>query len=194
MAMMLASRPPAHVPPAAGRRLPGGLRGAAQGGAGAAPLDAPPQAAALASTVAWLALAAGAAGARRWHKFSSSSGRRSTATRRRAVELPVKEAPVETTVAIPGAKVSEESKQKRADQYRLLLFNDPLNKREFVARCLITIALLKESDAYQVMMKAHTEGVAVVGTYQFETAEAYCEGLKAKGLAVDIIPVDGDDA
>lgn len=36
----------------------------------------------------------------------------------------------------------------------------------------MTICLLKEGDAYQVMMKAHKEGVAVVGTYAFETAEA----------------------
>eukprot|EP00434_Breviolum_minutum_P042134 symbB.v1.2.037489.t1/scaffold5553.1/size25922/4 len=110
-------------------------------------------------------------------------------TARRAVDMPVKEPPVTTTVAIPGAKVEEETRQKRADEYRLVLYNDPLNKRE----CLMTICLLKEGDAYQVMMKAHKEGVAVVGTYAFETAEAYCEGLKAQGLSVDIIPVDKDD-
>ncbi|CAL1156098.1 unnamed protein product [Cladocopium goreaui] len=114
-------------------------------------------------------------------------------TARRAVDMPVKEPPVTTTVAIPGAKVEEETRQKRADEYRLVLYNDPLNKREYVARCLMTICLLKEGDAYQVMMKAHKEGVAVVGTYAFETAEAYCEGLKAQGLSVDIIPVDKDD-
>ncbi|CAK9035844.1 unnamed protein product [Durusdinium trenchii] len=114
-------------------------------------------------------------------------------TARRAVDLPVREPPVTTTVALPGAKVEEETKQKRADEYRLVLFNDPLNKREYVARCLMTICLLKEGDAYQVMMKAHKEGVAVVGTYAFETAEAYCESLKAQGLSVDIFPVDKDD-
>lgn len=119
-----------------------------------------------------------------------SAARRAPAVARPAVELPVRDAPVETTVAIPGANVQEDAKQKKADQYRLLLFNDPLNKREFVARCLMTICLLKESDSYQVMMKAHKEGVAIIGVYQFETAEAYCEGLKAKGLTVDIIPLE----
>lgn len=105
----------------------------------------------------------------------------------------MKEPPVKTTVAIPGAKIQEETRQKKADQYKLLLFNDPLNKREFVARCLMTICLLKESDSYRVMMKAHTDGVAVVGTYAFETAEAYCEGLRVKGLTVDISAVDRDE-
>lgn len=112
---------------------------------------------------------------------------------RRALDLPVREASVGTTIAIPGAVVEEDTRQKKADQYRLLLFNDPLNKREFVARCLMTVCLIKEGDAFQVMMKAHKDGVGIVGTYQFETAEAYCEGLKAKGLSVDIIPVDGDN-
>uniref|UniRef100_A0A7S0ASR3 Adaptor protein ClpS core domain-containing protein n=1 Tax=Pyrodinium bahamense TaxID=73915 RepID=A0A7S0ASR3_9DINO len=139
-------------------------------------------------------LAAGAVGAAcRLHKCPlRGAGRRATITRR-ALELPVKEPEVKTTVALPGADLKEETRQKRADKYRLLLFNDPLNKREFVARCLMTICLLKEKDAYQVMMKAHTEGVAVVGTYQFETAEAYCEGLKTKGLTVDIIAADDDN-
>mmetsp|Transcript_97688 Transcript_97688/g.209621 ORF Transcript_97688/g.209621 Transcript_97688/m.209621 type:complete len:200 (+) Transcript_97688:55-654(+) len=117
----------------------------------------------------------------------------STATTRSALELPVREPEIKTPVSLPGASLKEETRQKRADKYRLLLYNDAFNKREFVARCLMTITLLKEGEAYQVMMVAHTEGVAVVGTYPFETAEAYCEGLKVKGLTVDIEPVDGDD-
>merc|ERR1712007_113508 len=66
-------------------------------------------------------------------------------------------------------------------------------EREYVARCLMTVCLLKEADAYQVMMKAHADGVAVVGTYLFETAETYCARLKAKGLSANIIPVDNAD-
>merc|ERR1712062_420570 len=61
---------------------------------------------------------------------------------------------------------------------RDLMFID----RDFVARCLMTVCSLPESGAYQVMMQALTEGLATVGTYTFETAEAYCEGLKARGL------------
>ncbi|CAE7465871.1 clpS [Symbiodinium natans] len=66
-------------------------------------------------------------------------------------------------------------------------------ERDFLARCLMTVCGLKESSAYQVMMKAHTEGTAVVGTYDFETAEMYCAGLKAKGLSADILPVEDGD-
>mmetsp|Transcript_87886 Transcript_87886/g.262073 ORF Transcript_87886/g.262073 Transcript_87886/m.262073 type:complete len:191 (-) Transcript_87886:99-671(-) len=146
------------------------------------------------SSLPYAAVLAGAlaVAGRRQRRPALGSGRHGAVVRR-ALELPVKEPPVKTTVTIPGADIKEEIKQKRAEKYRLLLFNDPLNKREFVARCLMTICLLKESDAYQVMMKAHREGVAVVGTYAFETAEAYCEGLKNKGLTVDIVAADDDE-
>lgn len=177
--------------------------------------------------------------------------------------MPVKESP--TVLAAPAVNVEEEVRQKRADQYRLLIFtevlifftdtdgdqiriqkdgvsvneyvndrleirsmeyfdidekartyHDPTGRgafrpsedvqglvrkrdlmfleRDFLARCLMTVCSLKESTAYQVMMKAHTEGMAVVGVYDFETAETYCAGLKAKGLSADIIPVDSGDS
>lgn len=56
----------------------------------------------------------------------------------------------------------------------------------------MTVCGLSESNAYQVMMRAHQEGLAVVGTYDFETAETYCSGLKGKGLSADIVPVEGE--
>ncbi len=59
-------------------------------------------------------------------------------------------------------------------------------------KCWIRLHHVTSLHVFQVMMKAHTEGVAVVGTYDFETAETYCAGLKAKGLSADIIPVEGE--
>jgi len=175
----------------------------------------------------------------------------------------VREAPATATLTAPGAELQEQTRQRRADQYRLLLFSEltlsftdtdgdhirlqkdgiDINEyvngkldvrsmeffhidtiartyrddgghgtfrpeedvetlvrkrdlmfmdREFTARCLMTVCSLRESAAYQVMMTAHTQGFAVVGTYTFEAAEAYCDGLKAKGLSADIVPVDGN--
>ena len=37
-----------------------------------------------------------------------------------------------------------------------------------------------------VMQKAHKNGMAVVGIWLFELAEAYCERLKSGGLISDI--------
>lgn len=65
-------------------------------------------------------------------------------------------------------------------------------QRDFLARCLMTVCALKEADSFQIMMAAHTNGLAVVGTYGFETAEAYCHGLRSKGLCAEVIPVDND--
>lgn len=75
--------------------------------------------------------------------------------------------------------MSQETRQKRADEYRLVLYNDPLNKREYVARrvllpttcvaswegavvrCLMTICLLKEGDAYQVRQRRIERSIAL---------------------------------
>lgn len=86
--------------------------------------------------------------------------------------------------------MQEEPGYRRAKEYSLLLFNDPLNKREFVARCLMLICLLEERPAYETMMKAHEECVAVVGSYNFDTAEDYCTRLRAQGISSDIIAKD----
>jgi len=198
---------------------------------------------------------------------ATASRRRRTAfhgaVKQLAVDLTVREAPATITLTSPGAELQEQTRQRLADQYRLLLFSeitlsftdtdgdhirlqkdgidineyvngelevksgkffhiDAISRayrigaghgwlrpeddvetivrrrdlmymdREFTARCLITICSLNEPTAYQVMMTAHTEGLAVVGTYTFEAAEAYCDGLKAKGLSADIAPVDGN--
>ncbi|CAE8631484.1 unnamed protein product [Polarella glacialis] len=217
-----------------------------------------------------LVLLAGVAGAAA--AMGTFHGQRTRAARpglvsRRVVDLPVREASVKTNVAIyPGAKnkLQEETRLRRADQYRLIIFSEltisftdtdgdhiriqrdgtsideyvngrldvrsmmrldidvvartyrddgghgsfrsdenleelvrkrdlMFMERDFVARCLMIVCLLKEGDAFQVMMKALTDGVAVVGTYQFEQAEAYCQGLKAKGLSADIFPVDNSE-
>jgi ATP-dependent Clp protease adapter protein ClpS len=59
--------------------------------------------------------------------------------------------------------------------------------REFVARVLVqTIPELQQADAYVVMQKAHKQGMAVVGVWVFEIAEAYCASLKSGGLICSV--------
>mmetsp|Transcript_23216 Transcript_23216/g.59689 ORF Transcript_23216/g.59689 Transcript_23216/m.59689 type:complete len:151 (-) Transcript_23216:193-645(-) len=71
----------------------------------------------------------------------------------------------------------------RGKKYKVLLFNDSVNKREYVARALVsTIPEMTEATAYTVMQKAHTHGFAVCGVWVYELAEAYCDGLKGQGL------------
>lgn len=98
-------------------------------------------------------------------------------------------------------KVEEDVKEKTDDstdleeryssgEWKIRLYNDPFNKREFVARCLTTICGKSDSESFSIMMEAHNNGMGVVGLYAFEIAELYHSRLKEEGLSVDMIPVD----
>ncbi|KAL7509022.1 hypothetical protein ACHAXN_007442 [Cyclotella atomus] len=70
------------------------------------------------------------------------------------------------------------------------LYNDPMNKREFVARCLVEICSLDDGEAFSVMMNAHQNGLSVIGVWQRELAEMYKQRLQENGLFVDMVPHD----
>mmetsp|Transcript_20685 Transcript_20685/g.26699 ORF Transcript_20685/g.26699 Transcript_20685/m.26699 type:complete len:167 (-) Transcript_20685:326-826(-) len=94
-------------------------------------------------------------------------------------------------------KSKKEEGTKSANKHKkggwaVRLFNDPMNKREFVAMCLSQITGLTDGQSYQVMMGAHKNGVAVVGRYDHERAELYRDSLKENGLTVDMVPVEDE--
>ena len=65
-------------------------------------------------------------------------------------------------------------------------------RREYVAKVLQSqIPDYTQADAYAVMQKAHRDGMAVVGVWVFELAEAYCDGLKNGGL-ISSVAEDSD--
>ena len=90
-----------------------------------------------------------------------------------------------------GAPVKER-KSTGSEAWEVRIFNDGTNTREFVARCLVQITGLSEITAYQTMMQAHQNGVAVVGRYVYEIAEMYHNALKSNGIICDLVPVDED--
>ena len=81
----------------------------------------------------------------------------------------------------------DEDKKTQMDQrtsdggWEIRLFNDPFNKREFVARCLTTICGKSDSESYSIMMEAHKNGMGVIGRYMFEVAELYYGSLQENG-------------
>lgn len=99
---------------------------------------------------------------------------------------------VEAPVRIPDKLVApadpkNDKKGENSKKYKLLLFNDNVNRREYVARVLVqSVPGLTQADAYLVMQKAHKSGMAVVGVWVFELCEAYCDALKAGGLISSI--------
>lgn len=86
----------------------------------------------------------------------------------------------------------KESKPSNSKGWAVRLYNDPMNKREFVARCLTEVCSLSDGAAFQCMMRAHQSGIAVIGQYHLEMAELYKSELSERGLMTDMVPVDDD--
>ena len=71
--------------------------------------------------------------------------------------------------------------------YRIVLFNDPMNKKERVASVLQSIASLDNEEANNIMMKAHRTGQSTVqdGLEQ-ELAETMCAMLRKEDVLVEV--------
>lgn len=93
-------------------------------------------------------------------------------------------------VKSPTSEKTTQKDRVKDKGWAVRLYNDPFNKREFVARCLMTITGMSDGAAYQVMMQAHQNGIAVVGRYHLERAESYLSSLKSEGLFVDMVQDD----
>jgi len=86
-----------------------------------------------------------------------------------------------------------ESQEKNGkDGWEIRLFNDPMNHRTFVAKCLCEICGKSDGESYQIMMQAHKNGMGVVGRYHYEIAELYYGSLKEEGLTVEMVQVDDE--
>jgi ATP-dependent Clp protease adaptor protein ClpS len=73
--------------------------------------------------------------------------------------------------------------------YRVLLHNDDFNTQEYVVQVLMkTIPGMPQPQAFDIMMEAHVNGIALVIIAPQEHAEFYCEQLKHHGLFSSIEP------
>lgn len=76
--------------------------------------------------------------------------------------------------------------------YKVLLHNDDVNKREYVVRVLLkVIDGLTLDQAYDIMQEADAFGVALVIVTTQEQAENYCNSLRANGLVSTVEPDSG---
>ena len=93
-----------------------------------------------------------------------------------------------------GQDKAESPRKERSrvggEEWEVRIYNDGMNTREHVARSLVQVTGLSEIRAYQTMMRAHQDGIASVGTWCFEVAEMYNDGLQKNGIISDIVPVD----
>lgn len=92
-------------------------------------------------------------------------------------------------------RADEPTKQRKgmgSEAWEVRIYNDGLNTREHVARSLVQVTGMTEVVAYQTMMQAHQNGIAVVGRWVYEVAEMYHEALRKNGIVCDIVPVEED--
>ena len=72
-------------------------------------------------------------------------------------------------------------------KYRVLLFNDEANTREYVIEVLMKyIPGMSAEMAKEITARAHNTGMAIVGIWMYELAEGYSDILKSNGLRSDI--------
>lgn len=60
---------------------------------------------------------------------------------------------------------------KKPKKYNVIFVNDETTPIEWVIGILVEIFKHKDDKAHELTMKIHTEGSAIVGTYNFEIAE-----------------------
>ncbi|MBU1001519.1 MAG: ATP-dependent Clp protease adaptor ClpS [Proteobacteria bacterium] len=69
----------------------------------------------------------------------------------------------------PGVYIEDEVREPR--KYKVLLHNDDYTTMEFVVRVLITVFGKSQTEAMDIMLKVHNDGVGVCGIYTAEVAE-----------------------
>lgn len=87
-------------------------------------------------------------------------------------------------------EVSFETNIRPEDKFKVLLFNDNGNTREYVSRSLVQVVGLPEATAYHIMQQANDNGMAQVGIWHQEMADAYSTSLKERGLIAETHPAD----
>lgn len=72
-----------------------------------------------------------------------------------------------------------EKKLKKPTLYKVLLHNDNYTTREFVVAVLKEVFHKSETDAVQIMLHVHYNGIGVAGVYTFEVAETKIKTVEA---------------
>jgi ATP-dependent Clp protease adaptor protein ClpS len=75
------------------------------------------------------------------------------------------------TPAQPVVDVAEETDEQLGPLYRVICHDDPVTTMEFVVEVLRGVFRVSQARAYELMLRVHHTGAAVIGRYPRETAE-----------------------
>lgn len=90
-----------------------------------------------------------------------------------------------------------QKKLKKPPLYKVLLHNDNYTTREFVVAVLVEVFHKSESEAVQIMLHVHYNGIGVAGVYTYEVAETKIRKVERLArengfpLRVSMEPEDG---
>ncbi len=79
------------------------------------------------------------------------------------------------------SKLKTKQELQMPKMYKVLMHNDDVTPMDFVVSLLSVIFRHSNNKAYALMIKIHTEGVAVCGVYPYEIAQT--RTLQAKAFA-----------
>lgn len=89
-----------------------------------------------------------------------------------------------STVSLCDAR----SDARYAARYRVYLYNDSFNMREYVQRVLMMVSDVSEEEALSIMTQADWGFRAAVGTWEKPIAEHIYEGMTSAGLQAALEP------
>ena len=90
----------------------------------------------------------------------------------------------------PAPASQSDSKKDKEKQFHVLLFNDPINTREYVCSILVQVFGHTRGEAYNIMQQAHSQGFAICNTTGKDEADSQCAALKTARLTSSVIEAD----
>mmetsp|Transcript_5981 Transcript_5981/g.13245 ORF Transcript_5981/g.13245 Transcript_5981/m.13245 type:complete len:175 (-) Transcript_5981:58-582(-) len=91
------------------------------------------------------------------------------------------------TVSPAPMPTQEKAKEKL---FHVLLFNDPMNTREYVCSVLVQVFGHSKGEAYNIMQLAHSQGFSICNTTSKDEADTQCATLKTARLTSSVMEAD----
>jgi ATP-dependent Clp protease adaptor protein ClpS len=91
------------------------------------------------------------------------------------------------TVSPAPMPTQEKEKEKL---FHVLLFNDPMNTREYVCSVLVQVFGHSKGEAYNIMQLAHSQGFSICNTTGKDEADTQCATLQAARLTSSVMEAE----